>query len=327
MTFHNDKSQIIRGLAIIFMIILHTGGSVLFKICVPLFTFLVGYGYNFAKQKNLKHGVKRIWHLLSYFWLILLGIFLPIGIVCGHYHPSIPSLLTEMFGLESHLNWYSWYVYFYIFAMILMPVFSRIIDRLSIIGGGSLIILSLLVCFFIRNIHNWSANIWLQAIFDSFLCTPVMISGYWMARYKIYSKIKTASSPAWLIPYLLVGIALFGIRHLPYMTFIDFLIIPVFIGVVALCFEISSKSKIYIKIKDFLSFVFQYLGKESMNMWFLHALFFSTYTISSAILINWVHIKFLYVIWIIILSYIFARLVSLVYNVIKNLWEKIDFEI
>lgn len=305
-------------MAIIFMIMLHTGCGLLFKICVPLFTFLVGYGYNFAKQKNLKHGFKRIWHLLSYFWLILFGIFLPIAIVCGHYHPTFPSLLAEMFGLESQLNWFSWYVYFYIFAMILMPIFGRVVDRFSIFGGASLILLSYAACFFIKLIPNWNSNIWTQAAYDCFLCTPVMISGYWMARYKIYSKFKVPKSPAWLLLYALIAIALFSIRHFPYVTFLDFINIPIFIGVIALSFELTSKSQVYIKSKEYFSFIFQHLGKESMNMWFLHALFFSTFTVSSAILINWVHPRFLYIIWIIFISYIFSLIITSVYELLKK---------
>lgn len=48
--FGPDKSQILRGLAIIFMITLHNDTLPEFKICVPIFTFLVGYGYAFAKE-------------------------------------------------------------------------------------------------------------------------------------------------------------------------------------------------------------------------------------------------------------------------------------
>lgn len=179
--FGPDKSQILRGLAIIFMITLHNDTLPEFKICVPIFTFLVGYGYAFAKEKNLRHGLKRSWHLLSHFWLILLGLFLPVAIWKGGYEPTIGDVLLNMFGLESNLNWYSWYIYFYIFAMLAMIPASRLIQRFKLPALGALILLSLCLCFAIHLIPDWRANVYLQAIHDCFLCSPVMFSGFYLA--------------------------------------------------------------------------------------------------------------------------------------------------
>lgn len=179
--FGPDKSQILRGLAIIFMITLHNDTLPEFKICVPIFTFLVGYGYAFAKEKNLRHGLKRSWHLLSHFWLILLGLFLPVAIWKGGYEPTIGNVLLNMFGLESNLNWYSWYIYFYIFAMLVMIPASRLIPQFKLPALGALILLSLCLCFAIHLIPDWRANVYLQAIHDCFLCSPVMFSGFYLA--------------------------------------------------------------------------------------------------------------------------------------------------
>lgn len=179
--FGPDKSQILRGLAIIFMITLHNDMLPEFKICVPIFTFLVGYGYAFAREKNLRHGLKRMWHLLSHFWLILLGLVLPVAIWKGGYNPTVDNVLLNMFGLESNLNWYSWYIYFYIFAMLAMIPASRLIQRFKLPALGVLIIVSLALCFAIHLIPNWSSNVWLQAIHDCFLCSPVMYTGFYLA--------------------------------------------------------------------------------------------------------------------------------------------------
>lgn len=96
--FTRDYTQIIKGIAILFMMILHVGGSgatydvpvrtmdtypVLgflhpsFKLCVGIFTFMIGYGYAFAKKKDWRYSVKHVWALLKVFWLILLGITVP----------------------------------------------------------------------------------------------------------------------------------------------------------------------------------------------------------------------------------------------------------
>lgn len=180
--FGPDKSQILRGLAIIFMIALHNNTTGLFKICVPIFTFLVGYGYAFAKEKDLLHGLKRIWHLLSHFWLILLGIFFPVAIICGDYHPTIGNVLSNMFGLESNLNWYSWYIYFYIYAMIVMIPLSWVIKRFKMPAILALVCCCYGLVFVIHKIPNWSDNIWVQAIHDCILCSPVMFVGFYLAE-------------------------------------------------------------------------------------------------------------------------------------------------
>lgn len=81
--FGKEKTAIIKGLAIIFMIILHCSipGNWdisfmefgcenwvrfmgVFKLCVGIFTFMVGYGYAFSKNKDLKYGLIHIRKLL-----------------------------------------------------------------------------------------------------------------------------------------------------------------------------------------------------------------------------------------------------------------------
>lgn len=86
--FGKDKTTIIKGIAIIFMIVLHcaipqywdiplkefsnvelTHFMETFKICVGIFTFMVGYGYAFAKTKDLEYSLKHIRKLLLPFGL------------------------------------------------------------------------------------------------------------------------------------------------------------------------------------------------------------------------------------------------------------------
>ncbi len=182
-SFGPDKSQILRGIAIICMIILHNDVPVPgFKICVSIFTFLVGYGYYYAKEKNLKHGLKRSWHLLSHFWLILLGLFLPVAILGGEYKPTLYNVFTNMFGLESNLNWFSWYIYFYLYSMVAMIPLSRVVNRYGIWAVLGLWALCYGIVFLLHQIPNWSDNIWVQAIHDCILCTPVMLAGYYLAE-------------------------------------------------------------------------------------------------------------------------------------------------
>lgn len=307
LNFGPDKSMIIRGFAIIFMIILHNDVYPEFKICVPIFTVLVGYGYNFAKRKNIIHGIKRIWHLLSHFWLILLGICLPVSILIGNYEASLYSVFLEMFGLESYLNWFSWYIYFYIFAMFVMIPVSRFIDKYGILGTLITIIVAFGGVASIHLIPNWTDNVGLQAIQDCFLVSPTMFVGYYLAKRNIPSKIIFTPNIATVIILLLLASGIFFFRGIPYMIFLDFITVPAFILALVAIFNIIKTNWVHN--------IFIKLGKESMNMWFLHALFFTSFTASLFMpLLSWLQPKILLILGMIIVTYLASKLINSIYK-------------
>ena len=307
--FDSDKSKIVRAFAIIFMIILHNDMLSEFKICVPMYSFLVGYGYAFS-DKTFAHTLKRIWNLLSHFWLILLGVFLPTAILSGIYTPKIYSMLLEMFGIESNLNWYSWYVYFYIFAMLIMIPISRVIIKFGIKGILLMILLSIVMCCIIHCIEGWNKKLWLQVLFDCFLNIPVVYSGFYISNNRIIDKIRIPNNCISFLTVLILAIAIFTIRSIPYATFFDFLLVPVFVVAIVIIFNFIQSGIVH---RFFIS-----VGKESMNMWFIHALFTSTYTATIfAPLLNWIQFKSLYIAAMIIVSYYIARMTTAIYNILK----------
>ncbi len=93
-TFDKTKTAIIKGFAIVFMIILHIGwagdcmGVTLsettsrilgtFKLCVPIFVFMIGYGYSFSKEKDFAYSLRHIKKLLLPYWTILFLFALPV---------------------------------------------------------------------------------------------------------------------------------------------------------------------------------------------------------------------------------------------------------
>lgn len=304
--FGADKSEVVRGWAILFMICLHNDCGGAFKICVPMFTFLVGYGYWFAKRKNLVHAAMRSWHLLSHFWLILLGIFLPVAIWRGGYVPSVGNVLENMFGLESNLNWYSWYIYFYLYAMLTMIPCSRLIVRFGLWAVGTLIV----VCFgLVGGIHlipGWSDNIWWQAIHDCLLCSPVMFSGFYMAANNSVAKIRIAHSVSVAVGWVAVAVAIFFIRKLPMMAVLDFVLVPVFVVAIVALFNIVRER--------YLVGVLTALGRQSMNMWFLHALFATSCTaVVFAPLLTWIEPRWAMIATMVAVSYLGSKLVNAVY--------------
>lgn len=309
--FGPDKSQILRGLVIIFMITLHNDTLSEFKICVPIFTFLVGYGYAFAKETNLRHGLKRIWHLLSHFWLILLGLFLPVAIWKGGYEPTIGNVLLNMFGLESNLNLYSWYIYFYILAMSVMIPASRLIKRFKLYGVACCLLISVIGTLAVHSIPGWSENVWTQATFDCFLCSPIMYAGFYLAEGGaiMHLKIKHCFKNAMFA--LLVAVSIFFFRGLPFATFLDFATVPVFAAAIVILFNIADWQPIHRLLIA--------LGKESMNMWFIHAIFATACTaVVFAPLVDWLQPKTVHILGLIIISYCIGKLFTAAYNRISE---------
>ena len=108
-SFGRDKTQILKGIALILMIIHHTvnpgywaeEGSVLYqildkigaatKICVWIFAFLVGYGFYCSKNKTLKYSIKRILLLVIPFWMMLFLLFIPLAYASGNLYESLTS--------------------------------------------------------------------------------------------------------------------------------------------------------------------------------------------------------------------------------------------
>lgn len=99
-TFGKDKTAIIKGFAIIFMILLHVFCGAgwyeddipmnhneelirfmhSFQICVGIFVFMVGYGYAFSKNKDFAYSAKHVKQLLTVFWAILFVFAVPASI-------------------------------------------------------------------------------------------------------------------------------------------------------------------------------------------------------------------------------------------------------
>ena len=97
-----DKTQIIKGFAILFMILHHTLIKEFFldppavlssfvairlqigmKMCVGIFTFVVGYGSFYAKDVDIHYIKNHIWRLLKQYWLILFIITIPLVVIRG----------------------------------------------------------------------------------------------------------------------------------------------------------------------------------------------------------------------------------------------------
>ena len=171
-----------------------------------------------------------------------------------------------MFGLESDLHWFSWYLYFYIYAMIIMPFAAKMIDKYGWKALAVLIVGSYLLEVGVHIIPNWSDNIWTHAIFDCQLNTPLLLLGYYLASNKMYSKITLQKKHTWLFVLLLltVFVSLLSLRVIAGFL-LSFVYVPLIILAIVGLFSLYDM--------PILRQLLTKLGDMSMPMWFIHALF------------------------------------------------------
>ena len=212
-------------------------------------------------------------------------------------------LLLNMFGIDEALIWVSWFVFLYIWAMIVMPFFGRLIDRKPYLWTIAIAGLSYLgqvaVWYFVR---DFNSRTWWHALNVCLMWTPVIVLGYLFARKELFQKIRIPNH--WLVPIVasvVVVAALWMKMVMPGIKILNFDII--YAPVIILCILVVFSQY---KMK-WLSKVMSELGDKSVYMWFIHALFFTAAT--RPVYHHFVMISnnlWIVAIWTIVLSYIIS---------------------
>lgn len=328
--FTRPYTQIIKGIAILFMLILHVGGSgsawlvpmvpmddmpltaswhPSFVLCVGIFTFMVGFGYGFCRDKNLAYALRHIWRLLRVYWAVLLLFTLPVlaagsglGAITGL---GIQGIIQNLLGVSEDWNWYSWFVSLFIFAMAVMPIVGRLIDRRPVPMTIAAIIFFYACEVLIHQfVPSWNTNPWINALLFCCELMPTVILGYLFSRKGWFTRISLPRHP--LVPagaLLLIMLAFALHSHWPrVMGFsLYFVYAPmVILGVLAIfnLFELP-----------LLRRCLTALGDASVWMWFLHSLFFLPGTRHFyQPLISWSGNIWLAILSAIIITYLAARI-------------------
>lgn len=320
-SFGKDKTAIIKGFAVVFMIFLHVFGGEgwyendipmnhneglirfmhSFQICVGIFVFMIGYGYAYSKKKDLCYSIKHVKQLLTVFWTILFIFAVPASLNVLSSENGYKILLLNMFGIDETLLWVSWFVFLYIWSMIIMPFAGRVIDRKPYFGFIVLTLFSIFAQVAIwRFVNNFNFLPGWHMIFVCFSWTPTILLGYLFARKDLFCQIKLPKH--YFMPIIslsIVAIILWLKMVMPGIKILNFDII--YAPIIILCIlAIFSQCRV-----TWLSGIFSELGDKSVYMWFVHALFFTAAT-------RPVYHKFVMIsdnlwivaIWTILLSYI-----------------------
>lgn len=287
-----DKTQIVKGIAILLMIVHHclikefylippdnltslaaTSLQTGAKMCVGLFTFFIGYGSFFAQKIDHKYISNHVWRLLKQYWIVLFFTLVIVLLSCS-FRPADDNsykgrgilLLLNMFGINQHYNLGNWYIYFYIYALTVMPLVVTLMQSRVWLKTAIVTIICGFVSFIIQGY-----NPVLQAIMNCIKYSPILVMGFACAKSQVVNSLLSwvHSRYVWLI----VALVAFALRC--YATSIkgfvtDIFFVPIIIVAVSALFVGKENSVI--------SKVLVVLGSNSTLMWFIHALPFSDAT-------------------------------------------------
>lgn len=295
--YGKNESKIINGVAIILMMIHHFFGfpnwllpnnsfEYIFpieqtsipqilanfgKICVSIYAF--NSGFIFGKKKSnfdtIKKRFLRGFNFLISYW----SIFILFIIYASITHEKIPLGLNFFFNLiglntAPHMPFvnvvFSWYVAFYLFWLISAPLFSKVFNKIN--KKFHDVILLILICILIKFII-------IKIPLLTFISpTGAAITGFLCAKYNTFEWLSSHLKINWwnaiLILILLITIREnLALINIVQIGFEDGVLSTIFIFII-----ISIYTRYKLKKTAAL---FSFLGIYSMNLWYLHGIFFT----------------------------------------------------
>lgn len=344
--FSRAETNCFKGLLIIFMFVLHffcypgwyidgisypelswmEGMAGHFQICISGFSFLTGYLYFFNRNKTLKYSVRKILELYVSYWCVFLPVFI-FALLSRTYKAGISGIFLEWWAITQNVLGFSWYVLFYVLAMVALPISVRFLCKNNIIFFGCTMVGAMALYY---GASYFMPNLVILNILEKFqVYFPVMVIGYIVARLDLFSTIdsqlnKTRWGKLLIVMFLAVIVFMeptwlyagnggFAVSFL--RKCVRVFSIPIFVYAVMNIFR-------GIKVKAIL-FIFEELGKKSLSMWFFHCIFFSCSKEITQRLLYFPKYPVLVLVWGLVLSYICAVPLTIVIEKIQTvLFEK-----
>ena len=303
--FTKRDSSIIAGLAILLMIWVHlfclpsawyasgvswnsVGGYPVEKIteiigrfgtvCVPMFALISGYALwtCATAYATLRLRMQRLLKFLGAYWIICL-LFLFIGFLTNAKMPSLWQFVHNLFGFDTKLGEiinvpFAWYVRYYIIFVLISPcllfVFkskNRWCDIGAFIGITQMI-----------NLFGYIDNPHITPITTALFPLVASALGILIAKYKLfeYFSLHFTSRRAPISLILMIGV-LVVIKYIIARLILEQnwinITLSAIIAAILILFFIEFIHKIKVKL---LETILVFLGGISMNLWFLHGIFF-----------------------------------------------------
>ncbi|MPQ42625.1 acyltransferase family protein [Clostridium tarantellae] len=345
MEFTKNQMKITKGVAILFMLLLHLFCTKDFQnlykpiiiignvplvyylalfgdCCVAIYCFCSGYGllvsYKNNKENYFKNNIKRLLKLYINFWIILVLFVLILGPIMGmgsDFPGDLKTFLLTFTALSPAYNGAWWFLTTYIFLVLSSPFLNKLVIKFNF---KFILIASFLFYFvayiqrikgvlvFDNNILDWSIK---QIALFGTSQFPFIV-GVVFAHKKWYSNLYNRFN---YVKYKnLLGMALIILMIIAH-GFVETLFVAVFTGIVFICiFNLMDKPKWLVSLLN-------YLGDHSTNMWLTHMFFYMIYFKK---LVYAPKYSILIFIWLIVLCLGASYLVNFIYKPIINLLDK-----
>ncbi len=301
-SFTKDHTEIIKGVAILLMLFHHLFGfpewyiegvsyigislrantleyviGQFGHICVSIFAFITGYGMFFSYKSGsiIKKSFKKGASFLLCYWLILFGVAIPVNLALGKTDITFPFILKNMFTYDHTLVSFAWYVRFYLAMLITLPVFYRMLTKYATVTIPVFLILPAMANYLLGTVSSENYFIG-KAVYYSmeyFLWITCALMGLCFAKYGLFERLGRLFSRfgkgeifvCTALMLVLVYLRAYKSDTIGIIFSFDSIYAPIFIFLAVKIIEVFPKV--------FHRFL-RLMGKHSMNIWFLHSLFF-----------------------------------------------------
>ncbi|CAM2076850.1 MAG: hypothetical protein NSGCLCUN01_01036 [uncultured Clostridium sp.] len=326
-TISKNKTLIIKGIAIILMVIHHLFAfpdrinkieyvsiyllnnvpiefyvAKIGKICVNMFLFMGGYalfkiyGINVTYNKILK----RIYKLYLTYWSVFIP-FLIIGIIINKVELNLKIIFLNFIGIISTINKEWWFFIVYIILILLYPLIIKIILKYN-----NYLIFIISFCIFcvgtLANIIFYRLDIIkYELIFNIMSSQFMFITGIQVCKGCIFDKLSKKVNKKHEI--IIIGISILILVLFPIKTLAYTITTPILIFAITRNIDEDT--------------ILGNLGKCSTDIWLIHTFFCYYYFQELTFKVKY---SFMIIIWTIILSIVSSTLIKRIKKIFINIY-------
>lgn len=292
------------------------------KICVAMYALLTGLGmYYVYSKKSLRggysHTIKKLPRFFATYWVIILLIYVPVMLVSKVFIFDIKEFLMNLFGYQTTYCKIAWYVRFYFELVLSFPVWVmlyRVLNKMIKKNTSIALVILVLIQWSVGSIANVIAFPGSQFVMEYFSYIPIVMTGYYIGEQNVFYKIslclektpKIIKSILCICILLMCFIARGMIKQIKGFN-LDIIYAPLVIAAFWQIIEILPYHKI---IKSL-----EYIGKYSLEIWFLHAIFFIGNSTVQKVA-YWPKVSVFILIWVFFLLLPIAAIIQKIVNIL-----------